>query len=299
MIATAITSNYIIQVSDRRLTDSRTWKAVTDNAIKATVLDWHTIVGYTGLSKLPTTLEIAKKRKLAKPELNTEDWIAETLLSRPVDSNLLFDHFLDKAQNSLEKLPSIIPDNFKRQAFIAATWMNTPDELFPIIWQVSNLVDVKRYQIEMLRLPPDRDIHTLIHFSTSKVTAGTRRKAQRLKGRLVGPKAMGRILVDMIRHEAKYNPTIGESVYQVSIPRKYSERVIAENEYSYVDPAKIIPDLSEDLVYKHIAAGENSDKGTHVSPVMVTNNNILKGFTIGNNARWTVTYNKLASKSRG
>lgn len=289
LIATAITNQYIIQVSDRRLTNSSNGKPVTDEAIKAVILDWHTVVGYTGLSMLPTSAQVAKKRNLKKPELRTEDWIAEVLLNRPADDDQLLINLQDEAQQSLEKLPLVLGD-LRRQAFMGATWANTPGELFPVIWQISNFENVDKYKLEMYRLPVDNSVSTLIHFSSPRVSGGTRKKVRAIRDRVVSPRSMGRILVDMIRHEAKYNPTIGKSVYQVSIPRQYAQKVIDENEYSYVDPEKIIPDFSEELAYKHIEAEENSDKGAFVSPVIVSNRFILKSLTMGSNSRWTVNY---------
>lgn len=125
LIVSAGTRDFLVQVSDRRLTDLRTGAAVENMAIKAVVYCNFMVVGYTGVSR------IAGER--------TDIWIADQLQTVPSPSR----------GSATGRLQEAVEEVFGGRrsppplALVALGWYSNPEDedLHPSVARISNFHD--------------------------------------------------------------------------------------------------------------------------------------------------------------
>lgn len=219
LILSVLTKDYVVQASDRRLTNASTGEVVDEDANKTVVFNGHLAVGYTGLSRI---------RGYA-----TDLWITE-VLQECRDPAAALTALSREATRDLAGVPA----RWRRQAFVLAGWTRVNDfvELQPCAFVVSN------YFIptpEGRWLPDPMDGFTVatrlpsLHGETPMVIAvppaprppmvRVERAVKEAVARGLGPRALGRLLEDCIRQVAATVQGVGRDVMVSSIPRSAVE----------------------------------------------------------------------------
>ena len=100
LIASLLTNDYAIQVSDRRITPSDKF----DDRNKATIFDGRLAIGYTGLADIA-----------GKP---TDIWVSDVLATAPLPDP--FDYLAQAIKSEILRIPRPLAE--KRMAFSAVGW---------------------------------------------------------------------------------------------------------------------------------------------------------------------------------
>lgn len=215
LILSVLTKDYVVQASDRRLTNASTGEVVDDDANKAVVFNGHLAVGYTGLSRI---------RGCA-----TDLWITEVLQDCR-DPKTALTALCRDAKRDL----AAVPARWRRQAFVLVGWTRVNDlvDLQPCAFVVSNFFVPTP---EARWLPSPMDDFTVatrlpsLGGETPMVIAVPRaprppmvrvgRAVKEAVARGVGPTALGRLLEEGIRQVAATVQGVGRDVMVCSIPR--------------------------------------------------------------------------------
>jgi hypothetical protein len=214
LILSVLTDDYVVQASDRRLTNVRTRAVVEEDANKAIVFCGHLAVGYTGLSRI---------RGVA-----TDLWIAEVLRGCSSTKEAIT-ALCRQATSDL----AVVPAADRRQAFVLAGWSRLHDhaDLQPCAFIVSNFfkatsegewLDTPIDEFTFAaRLPPRAETPIVIAVPRAPKPPLVRvlRAVKDVVARGLGPTAIGRVLEDGIRQVAATVPAVGRDVMVCSIPR--------------------------------------------------------------------------------
>jgi hypothetical protein len=219
--------DHIIQVSDRRLTDSK-GRLFDDDSNKAVFFENRILIAYTGLSNTGGQ--------------KTDHWLAQTLAeieaesdSTYVNPDWLFTKLADRATDAFQKISPAYGLNKaqKRHAFVALGWYkrNNSGQYDPIFYSISNaftenftwLVEAQD-KFSVRRFPQQNT-----HYSAFLLQSGEQISIQRLNklsrkirecgNRGTSPEAVLTLLVNAVRNEAKTKRTIGQNLLIVSIPK--------------------------------------------------------------------------------
>src|SRR5436190_12471273 len=115
LILTCLTREYVVQVSDRRLTLLRgpsRGEIAEFEQTKTVVYKWGAVIGYTGLADIG-------------PEARTDVWIVEEV-RRTQSITAMHDALAIGAAAELEGLASTVPSAHRRHAFGIGGWRSEP-----------------------------------------------------------------------------------------------------------------------------------------------------------------------------
>ena len=221
LVLSCITRDFIVQVSDRRLTwlnGPNSGSVADDERNKAVVVCNRLVFAYSGLAEIGS--------------LRTDDWLLEVIRRATVKSynvRAVVSAIATEATDAFRRL--VLSRHLKRHAFVAAGWVKLAREapLVPVIVSISNAVDDRwRWQ----RVASDQFIvlHALLRPSGRAELRCTGQhleelKAKRLRRQIdrciehnAGPGACVEILAKAIRDAARTRDTIGANLLAVSLP---------------------------------------------------------------------------------
>ena len=118
LILSVLTRDYVVQVSDRRLTDANTGVPLNEPANKAIVFCGHFVFGYTGLARIGS--------------VRTDMWLAERLLAKGPSVQANLENVRDEATRAFRS----VPVQHKRHAFIGVGWSHSK----PALSVISNCI---------------------------------------------------------------------------------------------------------------------------------------------------------------
>lgn len=215
LILTCLADDYIVQVSDRRLTlASDPAQATSDHTNKAIFLDGRYIFGFTGLAQLSGQ--------------RADLWFAakiNTIKDMPL---------VDRLKGLGRLLPGAIryaPPQYRTHAFVGAGFARAGQTapIEPIAVQLSNFLKrdgrptwpSDKFDVIIRRIPPGKDFLVLgagaeLNLSERTVLLRSIRKARRAGA---GIQSIARILAEMIWKVARRNTTVGNTVMICTLPR--------------------------------------------------------------------------------
>ena len=218
-IIAAITQEYVLLVSDRRLTfleGPARGQLADDDTCKLVSLCNICGIGYTGLARLEG--------------VPTHEWIAKTLASEECSDPASASHVLsERATAALSGVSSAL----RRHTFVIAGWAYFENlmGLRPHVCAVTNMMDTSGQTLATaegtFRILPDalgdeRDL--AVRVIGQSLMWGRRQHLERNIGKLItreiSPKEALRLLVDEIVNSSASFSTVGKKVLALCIPRK-------------------------------------------------------------------------------
>ena len=220
LILSIATHEYLVQVSDRQLTwltSSGADRLADDDSNKIVLFCGRMAFGYTGLAKLEN--------------MKTDLWLTKILAeSKCVSGSDACNVIRSRATEVFQSLP--YSHNFMQHAFVGIGWtISDPKGPFrPIVCVISNAIDTTGAWLAearedfrlMYRVLPDSEAFQLnctgaeINEALSKELLRTLKKIVKRK---VGPAAIARVLVDVLRKVATKDTRVGENLLIVSMPK--------------------------------------------------------------------------------
>lgn len=214
LVLSFISRDYVVQVSDRRLTGSD-GSLVSDTRNKGIVLEGNLSFAYSGLAMIGRT--------------PTDLWLADVLAS-PSEG----DWVSNVATCATEAFRNIhLGAHLKRQAFIAVGWINPGSgQLVPAGIQISNAVGpdgvwkaaaADRFESGLYLLSDSQEFWLLPPIGARITSVSGKETVRSLrKGLRRGMSAIGvaQLLASVIRREASANRLVSESVLCVVLPRQ-------------------------------------------------------------------------------
>ena len=217
LILSFLTQEYVVQVSDRRLTDARTGQLVEDDSNKAVLFCGRMAFGYTGLAQLEgVATDLWLTKVLSAPECKSLSDAGRTIQLRATDS---FRHIH-------------LTGNLKRHAFVGVGWTRSSvNELFrPIVCEISN-IDAQPGELSATVRQEFRMSYSILPESvpfsfaatgqafTESESAELSRSLRRCAEQRTGPLPATRLVAAAIRKVAARNSAVGQNLLAVSIPR--------------------------------------------------------------------------------
>jgi hypothetical protein len=222
-IIAAVTEEYVILASDRRLTyaDGHLKGQPYRDTRKLVSLCGTTGIGYSGVGEM-------------KGRIPTHEWIAKTLAEAGcVDAASAERTLIARTPDAL----SATPPRWRSHIFVLAGWAHfgSPPILRPYLAKITNMVNASGQEAE----------RPLESFSASRrylreqedllwTAAGERvitsragsldKNLRRLIRREIGPKEALRLLVDEVIHTSKYCSSVGSKVLGFCIPKKAAQQ---------------------------------------------------------------------------
>lgn len=271
LVLSCLTRDYVLQVSDRRLVFTQPKFSIKDDdTLKAVLLNGHVTFAYTGLSELPRSPRVAEIRGDGPKILPTNMWLAEVLSLGDCLENCL-DMVAIEAKSALNYYRRY-PENVRRLGFIGVGWTTqTPESSFePMMFLIDNFDNVSHFKKRIFNLGDN-----VQHFFFSSLRLS--KKIYKEKARAIaecvkrglGPGAIGRVLIETLRKEARYNKTVGTGAILTCIPRANVE--IAHRGQAWGMSAG--PPSLENMTFLHIPAG--SDDGIAHGPTAVMGDAVI------------------------
>jgi hypothetical protein len=216
LVLSCLTPGYVVQATDRRLTDPRSGAVVDDYTNKAVFFCGRMAYAYTGLSRIA-----------GKP---TDLWLTQ-VLSRARDLNEATEAVAGKATRAFQA--RYVPGSHPPHAFVSVGWARHPpdfDRFRPFITGISNFQDDKGERQPRvldgfsLWIRVMRDEERAVLVSTGQqLPAADERALERTIGRVVSRGAFAseavRLLGTKIREVARVNPKVGPGLLINAIPR--------------------------------------------------------------------------------
>jgi hypothetical protein len=240
LILTCLTEEYIVQVSDRRLTTvDRTGKIikVADEASnKAVFLDHKWIIGFTGLAKLSGT--------------RADKWLAEQL----VDTAAL--PFVSRLKEVARALPGAVayaPEAARLTAFVGAGFARINNgAIRPTEFHIANYLDANgkpgpltsEFAVRVKPLKPHQDFAVMeagVHLFESN-RRQLRQSIRSARKRSAGPVEIARLLADAIWCVSTYSSGVGDRLMICLLPRKAVNAAVAGADAFVSGGIRINPD---------------------------------------------------------
>jgi hypothetical protein len=219
LILSLATPWYVIQVADRRLVWSDTWRIADDAANKVVQFCNQMAFSYTGLAELGG-------RK-------TDVWLTEQLVTlSSKDPDVVLKHIADRATEAVRKIP--YPTRKKFHAFVGIGWTTEPSKpCRPLICEVTNFRSPDP-EAKMLTEAQDRFVVCQSEFPAdsagvlatgAELSAAASNHIKRLTRacgdrQLANPATYLRIMVETIRLAADGNRKVGKDLLAVFLPRE-------------------------------------------------------------------------------
>jgi len=224
LILSLATHDYIVQVSDRRLTidsGSQLGKLLDDDSNKATLFCSRMSFAYTGLA------DVDGKR--------TDKWIVDVLSK--VKSASLSDACYELVSAATSSFAHIRNKKLKRQAFVGIGWTRSdPQEPFkPIICNITNALN---HELDWLPEATDEfrlqcrtleDEEPYLFTATGQrlprnINRELERNFRNISKRGIGPLSIGRLLAEAIWKISDQNNAVGPRLLLVSLPKVAVEK---------------------------------------------------------------------------
>jgi len=255
LIASVVTSDFVAQVSDRRLT--KDGKPFDDEVNKAVVVCSHMAFGYSGLAYL------SQKR--------VDDWLVEVLLQTKIGRiSDIFHHVIGEAKKELAVIPLSATD--KRLAILVTGWVqaNKGGRYVPFISTITNALDenwewkekadndfiCRLHRFDDLN-ENEVEVYWLGVHVPQQIREETDRKIRKRLERGGGPRVAVHILANAIRKIAANNKLVNDDLMAVSIPLK-----AVGNNFIEVSIKDIFP--QDQVASQHFFSGE--DEGVRYQP---------------------------------
>jgi len=232
LILTCLTTDFVLQASDRRLTfadgPSR-GKIKDDGRTKAVVLANAAAFAYTGLAEVG-------------PEARTDYWLLDVLTAAPTIVEVyqeVYQNFLAGATSEFRRIATRLPKLDRRHAFVGGGWSRASADanapMVPYVATVANALDLAG---DWLRGPTDEfqfrrrflnlGARFYVHAAGARIEKDDHarldvclRKVLKRDGE---PTAIAQCLVRAIRATSERHPTVGQSALVVSLPKTMAER---------------------------------------------------------------------------
>ena len=219
LIASVVTHDYAVQVSDRRVTRLKPFEVVNDLTPNTTVaLGGSVVVGYSGLAVLGNPIEATHRviteifsKAHAAPAGQLISWLASQIEER------------------MNATPA--PPEVKQLALSGVGFARDSKSVRrPVYFSISNCLDKQGAWLPQPRPHfsgtvvslPTTSTHRLAHIGAT-LDRDVRRKLERDVNRAVarskGPSAIVRLLIQLIRGVADQNRGVGKSLLVSSLPR--------------------------------------------------------------------------------
>lgn len=221
LILTCLTKDYLIQISDKRLTypDRRVASNNTNKAVlQAPFVSW----GYTGLATIQgEAADIWWARQLKEVEKAAKD---------NLDYRRLLTVALNQKFNSLR--PSV--KRLARHAYVGMYWARQSGRLLPGLVEFSNFLRlpfVEEGPIKFMAFGatiPDRHTHYL-HTAGAAVSDQIKKTMDLYIRKCIkaqtGPKEIAVVMASGLLKIAAHDPTVGKDFLTICFPRTVAERV--------------------------------------------------------------------------
>jgi hypothetical protein len=125
LVLNMLTHDYVVQVSDRRLTKLDTGKPHDEPANKAILFCGHIVFGYTGLANVGPT--------------KTDFWLAERLIAAGPSMQATLEFVRDEATQAFQA----VRRDWRRHAFVGVGWSQSR----PILCVISNFMNTRGPQL--------------------------------------------------------------------------------------------------------------------------------------------------------
>ncbi len=262
MILTCLAKDYIVQASDRRLTEAvgKKVRVVEDHSNKALIYSNHFVFAYTGLARLPFTSAIDWAAQQLSEKENLQDAVLHlgNRASDLMNSNLFRNRY------------SRFPAQVKRLAFVGAGFgivvlEDGTASRRPLRLVISNFFSIEdggtwllqprnEFSVASHWLPEGRDFELFVsgqQLPKDRQTQFTDILKRWFK-RKVGPETMGRLLTREIQAAAEKNPSVGKNIMCTFVPREYVDSVryqfgavllkspVISNEPQVLEPAEVV-----------------------------------------------------------
>jgi hypothetical protein len=273
LILNCLTDDYVLQVSDRRLTflgGPRSGQVMDDDRNKAVV--WNGIIAFAYTGVTPVDDE------------STDVWLTRTLIDAakaglPPELPSLLSYVRDSATNAFARLARLHGRTFPH-AFVGVGWAkirprdrpNDQGQILPLICSISNALDETGNWLAHAQPTFTWRGHavpgssTLLHFSSAGQPLDTahanriQRELRRVIKGGTGPRSATRFLVEAVRSVARRNKTVGANLMVTCLPRKPAERaILGEQSISLVSAS---PDL-ETNSFQYMSARTTVGYGPH------------------------------------
>jgi hypothetical protein len=206
LIISALTHDYVVQASDRRLINRVTGK-IAGSANKAVLFCGHIIFGYTGLA----TIEGSEM----------DFWLGGRLLSKAPDKQASLECVRDEATRAFQK----VPQDFKKHAFVGVGWSRSR----PILSVISNFMNADgnqlahaqdQFRIDTVALSRSHGVGILPVGQSvpQEIWVKLLRGAKRIVKR-AGPISMANLIANCIWEVAARNRMVGKDLMVSVIPR--------------------------------------------------------------------------------
>jgi hypothetical protein len=216
LIGALATSDFVAQVSDRRLTLAG--KPFDETANKSVVLCSHMAFGYSGLAVLG--------------QERVDDWLVRVLLETKMGPiSEIFLHVIAQANEAVSSLG--LQASKKHLAIIVTGWVQASrgEAYVPFIANISNGLDSNwrwmetardEFTCQLLRLDDlDNKVVALYWLGQpvpKRIEMRTRRSLRKRRKKGAGPRLAVQMLVDAIREVAANNAAVGSDLMAISVP---------------------------------------------------------------------------------
>ena len=232
LILNCLTDDYVLQVSDRRLTfagGSRSGQVMDDDRNKAVV--WNGIIAFAYTGVTPVDDE------------NTDIWLTRTLIDAAkaglsLELPPLLSFLRDSATSAFARLARLHGRTF-HHTFVGIGWAQRDQgQILPFICSISNELDENGSWLAQAQTTFNWRGHavsgsdTLLQFSSAGQPLDTahvnriQRELRRVIKGGAGPQSATRFLVEAVRSVARRNKTVGSNLMVTCLPRKPAERAI-------------------------------------------------------------------------
>jgi hypothetical protein len=264
LVISVATPEFVLQVSDRRLTSlGGEQEPIDDQSNKQTVFGNRMVFGYTGLARIKDT--------------STVDWLGNVLASCPIESPLkTFNRLRDEATTAFRTIK--VCQEHKKLAFVGVGWTQVGSDslLLPFLCRVSNYHD--RSDMPLPRANDEFDHNyqfcdpssypgTNWTWNETGATPDPMKKAlvrglrQCIKKR-VGPNPFLNYVMEAMRKVSAKNNTVGSNFMAVLIPKSTALQgpavMAAVGGFAFIgnttDPVKIVTQM-EKIYSKYFPSG--------------------------------------------
>jgi hypothetical protein len=267
LVLSLLTPNYVLQVSDQRITRLPDLRLLDDKRVKAVLFNNIASWAYTGLAELPRSDSVENARNEPASRIPTHQWLAE-LLTLPASYDELHALLAQEAGTAITRLR--LPVKYRQLAFVGTFWATNEsgDGIEPMFVQVWNYGDgrsVGDFNFVTAKLKAG-DSYGL-HASKALPRAVDRRVLRGLESALhqrhLGPASAARLLIEAVRETGRrYDKTVGRSVIVSCLPRIPVTTMLSSGNWKAKEGS---PDLNY-VTFQRIGAKGHRTTG---SPIVV------------------------------
>ena len=285
LILSLLTNEYVLQVSDTRLT-LRDGSVADDDATKAVFWYRGMSFGYSGEAELQRSTRVHREREPWLGRQPTYMWIAEVLVGAPNVEEVIRRLCLD-GDEAIDRTGE--PRACKPHSFIGVGW--TPvvgtDDVEPLFLEVSNTTPPYFFVPTRQGLQPDG------MFRHSSQGADRVQEFAHLSPEM-SPEESGRIMVSALRRLADedVDGAIGKNVLETCIPRSQAMSVIAASELHLVDG----PPSTNYASFRYLQGPTEAQPRT---PSFVLGGNVSDQFNLGGAVTLTFGENSVTFRVGG